>query len=284
MPSPDTIERRIVRKMITLADRWWDVIDDQITELFNDLHTQESRRLGYGMMGALDTISSEDFLGCGHWGCVYPLDIDPRFVVKLSLDPTEGPLVAALLEKEWLSRHMGIVTYLAVWQIPEAFVWRNIPRTVYVIVREEATIPGGHVIQHENPQFARAIYGKDWFSHKTQIGYLDAASKFQEASIKLREKETSRRERNFDVRYSQWAEAAHRVGNAPKGYAIEDFILNMYDALGIVITDIHLSNIGYRDHDLSDMDLDAGGASRNYYIITDPGHSIVPDPVEVPLL
>ena len=39
------------------------------------------------------TIPTEDPLGCGNWGCVLPTS-DERLVLKITRDPTEGPMMA----------------------------------------------------------------------------------------------------------------------------------------------------------------------------------------------
>lgn len=83
-------------------------------------------------------------LGCGFYGCAFDLD-DPAWVVKLSIDRNEGPLVhrvtairAELEGREWRggpSEHLdGVVWFRDLFRSETR--WRGSNRTVWVIVRE----------------------------------------------------------------------------------------------------------------------------------------------------
>lgn len=60
--------------------------------------------------------------GCGSFGCVFPLaDINERRVLKISTDPTEGPVVAAIMKTGLDKRLDGLARWFGVWRILTIF-------------------------------------------------------------------------------------------------------------------------------------------------------------------
>ena len=75
-------------------------------------------------------------LGCGHWGCVF--ESTPPWVVKLSIDPTEGPIwskIAGLAEEEAYGGD-GLVKLKSITRLTPDLVVGGRKRKVWAIVRE----------------------------------------------------------------------------------------------------------------------------------------------------
>jgi hypothetical protein len=78
----------------------------------------------------------ETMLGCGHWGCVF--ESTAPWVVKLSIDPTEGPIwskVAGLVEEEQYGGD-GLVRIHSITRLTPDLVYGGKKRKVWAIVRE----------------------------------------------------------------------------------------------------------------------------------------------------
>lgn len=77
-----------------------------------------------------------DMLGCGHWGCVFR-STEP-WVVKLSIDPTEGPIwskiVGLVRDETWGDR--GFVEVKSITRLLPDLKVGGRTRKVWVIVRE----------------------------------------------------------------------------------------------------------------------------------------------------
>lgn len=85
-----------------------------------------------GALGA----SLGDMLGCGHWGCVFVSE--GPWVVKLSIDPTEGPIwskIAGLVEDEHYGGD-GLVKLKSITRLTPDLVVGGRKRKVWAIVRE----------------------------------------------------------------------------------------------------------------------------------------------------
>jgi hypothetical protein len=75
-------------------------------------------------------------LGCGHWGCVF--ESTPPWVVKLSIDPTEGPIwskIAGLVRDEQWGLQ-GFPEIKSIHRITPDLVTGGRKRKVWAIVRE----------------------------------------------------------------------------------------------------------------------------------------------------
>jgi GNAT superfamily N-acetyltransferase len=75
-------------------------------------------------------------LGCGHWGCVF--ESTPPWVVKLSIDPTEGPIwskIKGLLDEERYGDG-GFPEIKSIHRITPDLVTGGRKRKVWAIVRE----------------------------------------------------------------------------------------------------------------------------------------------------
>lgn len=274
--------RPILNKMLKVANDNWDLINEKVTDLFVDLAQNTNWKPPYVFQEAFATVSPEDMLGCGYWGCVYPIDTDQRFVVKMTIDPTEGPFVSKLLDDDYLVNNQGIVRYLAVWELEEEFQYRGKGHTLYVIVREEADVIGSNQASQDDPRFCDMLSLR---KGQLRLGYLHLAAKAKVLQARLKEKHTRLRENMFDQAISQWYETVSALGDTPKGYALANFAMQMYEQHEVILADVHANNIGYRKHSLGDIDIDSDlEASEKYFIITDPGHSFVYDYPEIEVI
>jgi len=59
----------------------------------------------------------DQILGCGHFGCVVPIEGSDQ-VLKITTDATEGPVVQAIINTGLDKELAGLVRYQDVWQIP----------------------------------------------------------------------------------------------------------------------------------------------------------------------
>jgi len=81
-------------------------------------------------------------LGAGSWGVVYPTR-DPRFIVKVTADPTEGPIVSTIMSEPQLHNHTGIIHYFALRRLTDDVDFRGKTFPVFVIIAERLKDVGG---------------------------------------------------------------------------------------------------------------------------------------------
>jgi hypothetical protein len=102
------------------------------------------KKNGTGLARKTGALIREPALGCGHWGCVFASK-HPEWVVKITLDPAEGPLVQRIME-ERAQREGGDgtgpyyvlagITYYGGLYEGGSVMWRGKKSKVYIIVRE----------------------------------------------------------------------------------------------------------------------------------------------------
>ncbi len=224
-------------------------------------------------------------LGAGSWGVVWPL-ADERFILKLTADPTEGPVVQTILKHPHLHNNMGIIHYFALKQVPPKAlaeagldVYRKKTQAIYVIVAERlqhsSAVPFGGGVHSDVNRFAKRLGDLK----------LAAGALVHELSLK------KPRPYKIDDLHAAWITALHRLNEGP----IEDFVHTFFDftrnekaspdvgpATGGILADIHFNNVGKRVVDWSDCGIEL--SPSNYWVISDPGHSSLADKPEVELL
>jgi hypothetical protein len=211
-------------------------------------------------------------LGNGSWGVVWPL-ADERFILKVTADPTEGPIIATIMEESSLHNHMAIIHYFALRKLPEAVTFRNKTFPLFVIIAER--------LQHSS-DVKRPNYGTP---------ELRAFDRFAHALYLLKEsagrlvREQNKKRPNLavvDRLYGAWMDDLNKLNDGP----MEDFIIQFYDYTrdpnegandapsGGVLADIHFNNVGKRVVDWTDLGIELS-PDRNdmYWVISDPGHS-----------
>lgn len=213
-------------------------------------------------------------LGCGHYGCVWALaNEDPGYnsietpfrytgrVLKISVDPTEGPVVAAIMKTGLDKKLDGLVRWEGVWRIP-SYIGTSAGRdTGWVIIREEVrpftgmfriNTPWDRYLEKYNHAIRRAI------DLKTPYKKAEAQKEADSAVAALS---------RFNETYYM-AQAIDELSQQ-----------------GITLADIHQGNLGHRVNPTEDQPLRSDywddKVERPLLLIFDPGHSVAP-PAEVP--
>ncbi len=177
-------------------------------------------------------------LGCGSFGCVFPLVADPRRVLKLSTDPTEGPVVKAIMETGLDKKMHGLARWDAIWKVP--FEIQEGPRsTCWVILRED-------VMPYRSEAFMEIFRSQDtfWANARSTLRWQTPLSDYnRQAHLAIHYKKKERKElyRNFAE------EHLGEMYNNEETYYLAEAI----EALGrndIFIADVHLGNVGGRIH------------------------------------
>jgi len=227
--------------------------------------------------------------GCGHFGCVFKSE--PPWSVKLTRDPTEGPIWQLLAD--WMSEHPygddGIARVKEVVRLKPDIRWRRKEWPLYGIVREEVepllednllsdysrkklglgTMNLYEVLRQPHafnslPQPAKG----NATELRSLLGgldvYKDAAEEYHHAAALKR---PSNRERRMDNAMEQ-AWRAINMMRGPVGGPIGETLSALTDQ-GVVLRDVHWNNIGWRLHE-SIGDEDELPLSL---IIFDPGHT-----------
>jgi hypothetical protein len=249
--------------------------------------------------------------GCGHYGCVMPTAVD-GLVLKLTSDPTEAYLVAAMLQlvrrdEDWT----GIVRYDAIYKVRNAFYRR---RPIYAIWREEA-FDVGFLTQVSALRRDADRTSKHYYDTQALLELKKNLSDFGFFATKVREKLKRSKDPygmvEESARFEQWAwnhTMAHhhelrrgRLPDIPGGeqglalalsycQAIVHEMENTYhndtvgSALsfffehGLLLADVHQNNVGK-------VSRDWGAIHGDQIVITDPGHAIplIPRWDEVPI-
>jgi hypothetical protein len=189
----------------------------------------------------------EDFLGVGAWGIVWPT-ADKRFVLKASVDPTEGQQVAAVMK--YYQRHPGVAYFHRLWRLPREVWVDNLQTPVWIMLREEVDV---------EKSAGRRVYG-----------LLD---KIQDCSGTLIQ--TAALRRDFDymqstgiragldkvLRQLKKIEGARKKDERcylgllsklkkTKGKRVARLIEEFYKELGVVMADVHEGNVAFRRHNL----------------------------------
>jgi hypothetical protein len=198
-------------------------------------------------------------LGNGSWGVVYPL-ADERFVLKVTADPTEGPIIAKIMSEYQLHNHMGIIHYFALRQLPENTTGRK-SYPVYVIVAERLKDVGG--LNRYGPGNVNLRLGQQLLRLQKTAGVL------------VKEKNKKRKnQRIIDDLDDAYMEL---VGNIDDS-VLADFFYQFRDATEDgVLADVHLMNVGKRQVNwtkVGDGSVPLEGGDW-HWVISDPGHSSV---------
>jgi hypothetical protein len=266
-----------------IASRYWQRIDYALT--------QQLARLGEpaaaNLCTALEGIDSRHILGCGVWGCVWRLASTERWVVKITLDPYEGPIVAAIMHRPHLRTHPGVIYYGGVWRVPEKFVYHDGKiYDAYVILREKALPfsrrqPGLSMLDmptlndplgRNQEAFTTALL--DTASAASGLVFLYFMERFPQVRKKLLNYEPFGRtfKQREGAAAAAWLAALERLGDTLWGEHIADFMREAYSELQMVMSDVTESNVGQRCYDLHDIDNEIE-APGQYLSIIDPGNS-----------
>jgi len=222
-------------------------------------------------------------IGCGSFGCVFNIwtkdlgydqpgsqALITDRVLKISTDPTEGPVVSAIMKTGLDKRLTGLARWYGVWRIPEPI--QTGPRgTGWVILREEVR-PFNHI-----EDMPINVFG----------GRSSWVTALRDYNITARRSIELKRPWMKRMAEEQASEAVMRLYNEPGTYYVAEAI----DALGregIVLADIHHGNLGFRIHPTDEQPLETAWwgdqKERPPLLIFDPGHSSAPEETKVEAL
>lgn len=201
-------------------------------------------------------------LGAGSWGVVYPTR-DPRFIVKVTADPTEGPIVSTIMSEPQLHNHMGIIHYFALRKLPEDVVFRGKTFPVFVIIAERLKDVGG-------------LRGMSWNQSREDRHLTNLLIKIKDVAGKLVHEKQKKRpsQRAIDALDEQYLDLVGQINDGP----LSDFFFQFRDATETgVLADVHLNNLGKRAVDWETVTNGAVPLSDSdwHWVISDPGHSSV---------
>jgi hypothetical protein len=239
-------------------------------------------------------------LGCGHWGCVF--ESTPPWVVKLSIDPTEGPIwskIMGLVSEEQYGA-LGFPEIKSLHRItPDLVTPGGRKKKVWAIVREgvepvlravrgersEPTeftfkalrVPEGAPFDVHSGDYTKQMWDEQGIAWTSQVEdffrALEGLSKYQMLAREWheRKKPRGRRYLQFSLADVSLADVEYRINrvvetmfNGPACAPLGES-LNMLASHGVYLRDVHLMNIGWhvaRDDDDWDR-----------IVIFDPGHT-----------
>lgn len=196
----------------------------------------------------------DQILGCGHFGCVVPIEGSNQ-VLKVTTDATEGPVVQAIINTGLDKELAGLVRYHEIWQIP-GYEGRGARSSAYAIVRDGIT------------PMSDADIGFRW---------IDVLHNY---NVAARRELDFKREHMVKMAREQAEEALAHLYNWNETYFVAEAIEYLRQE-GIILSDVHFRNLGMgqKSPDVSWAD----GKRRPALLIFDPGHSRAPQ-TEVKLL
>lgn len=263
--------------LTTVVQRYWDKIDATITrELVQLGETPETSALA-GVDWRLNR------LGTGKWGVVYPTAC-PRWVVKVTLDPTEGPIIQAIMNDPVLRTHPGICYYAGLWKLPETIrrheghELKNY--TPFVVLRED--INPKAVLEGEVPSHQVGLQTLlDGDDDEGIEGLRDIADRLNVARI------DQDKERSVEAAH-EMADYLLELGEYEETEELSDFMQAFYQRLGGALADVHSANIGARQHNLQGLNLPKMVQQTHVpaisWVLLDPGRSDVQGVHRIPAL
>jgi hypothetical protein len=224
-------------------------------------------------------------LGCGHWGCVF--ESTPPWVVKLSIDPTEGPIwskIKGLLDEEQWGLH-GFPEIKSLHRItPDLVTPGGRKKKVWAIVREN--VEPVFVNRRDGLHFSdltREKYGlplglrspalKDYGPGAQDLDTaLDGLGMYRMLATEWHKRKNPRASPfAFWIHSKSLEDAEYKINrvvetmfNGPAMAPLGES-LNMLASHGVYLRDVHLLNIGW--HIARDAD------DWDRIVIFDPGHT-----------
>ncbi len=207
--------------------------------------------------------------GCGHYGCAYAVKErghkEPRYVVKVTRDPTEGPMQATIARRQKAGDYGfddGFAIVRGVYRIGDDVQHMGKMWPVYAIVREEVT-PVTAVMYEPGSIYPPVTPGQLASVMTALNNYKDNAAKW----YALKERKASERalgsvEKLMDASLRAISNYAPPLGE----------IMGIMQHEGTPLRDVHSQNIGVRHHP-GIVDPDDPDASLGYITIFDPGHT-----------
>lgn len=243
---------------------------------------EEAARRAIGPDAAVDWPKK---LGCGHYGCAWgilePGLSAPRYVVKVTRDPTEGPMQAKIAERQQRGDYGfddGFAIVRGVYRLEPDVEWRGKTWPVYAVVREEVlpvlsaagkgVMLYGYMSAEQREEAVPGIYPpvKRW-----QLGKaIDALHKYKDAAAKWYAQGALKRpsQHKLDQLDTEMSEHLSRISDFLPTVGT---IMGILQSEGTPLRDVHANNIGVRRHPGVAMP-DDPEAGLGYVVIFDPGH------------
>jgi hypothetical protein len=195
-----------------------------------------ARALGHKVQGFMPRPRDRNaILGWGVYGVVWETG-DPRFVVKITADPTEGPAVAQIRADRSLWKNEGVVYFHRVWRLPG--VTMDVPQhgqcLVWVILREELTCATRACkvsICKKIDELGCSAQDLSIERGALLYGHAQARDSYIESEI-------------------EFVQDVQRL-KGTEGEPIASFMASSYERAGLVFSDMHAGNVGRRIHNLA---------------------------------
>lgn len=208
--------------------------------------------------------------GCGHYGCAYAVKErgrkEPRYVVKITRDPTEGPMQAAIARRQKNGDYGfadGFAIVRGVYRIGDDVQHMGKMWPVYAVVREEVKPVNGFGVSIADVY--PPINGSQLHSINEALNtYKERAAEWY--AERARKKPSQRVLEKLEEKMSS---AIRRISDRapPLGE-----IMGILQGEGTPLRDVHSANIGVRHHP-GVADPDDPEAGLGYIVIFDPGHT-----------
>lgn len=198
-------------------------------------------------------------LGCGYWGCAWQTG-DKRFVVKASLDATEGPNVARAMKL--FRKDPGIAYYHRLWRLPNRVMTSDFGNThVWIMVREEVDF---------DKQYSRKKKDDPAPGYVKVYNTLNVLPDCCECLFWTRF--GSKRGECAPGELKKAQEDLYKLTSGLKktpGEYVGSMIENAWKKHRLLIGDVHFDNVGSRVHNLSEF----GVKRHKKLVVTDLGDS-----------
>jgi hypothetical protein len=270
----DVTMGRFAAAVSMLVQKYWDRIDKTITSRLVELGEPLEDPFSFTALTGISPVTG--MLGCGHWGCVYPLAVTDRWVLKVTTDPAEASIISVTRNRPELHTHPGIVRYEGLWALPETAVldgWtENVERAIYVVLREEATplMTPGELDEFELDSILLALDSAVQASKRVGLAEMRlslASSAHSPNTLELM------KFRNQVI--ADWAEEIGVLEKFRPTHNVGSFMRAFFVATGSVLADVHGGNVGFRNYDLRDLFGRRTPQPTDSLVILDPGHSFV---------
>ncbi len=226
-------KRKQTRKKIALARG----LLEHVRPIWGKIQAAAARSLGKKPHGFLPDLDEKQVLGCGFWGCVFPT-ADPRFVLKISLDATEGPHVALAMKHFQLDP--GVAYFHRIWRMRNK-VWTDEYgyTDVWIILREEVDVATMWSGEKPAKKYAKV--------HNVLQKLPECCSCLVRAKIHVQLGDCDVERLRAEEKVLKGLLGQIKTG--PARY-VSRLLNRAYVDHRIVLGDVHYDNVGKRHHDL----------------------------------
>jgi len=213
-----------------------------------------------------ESIDWSKMLGCGHYGCAFAFK-SGRWVLKITRDPTEGPMQAMVGKRQEVGDYgfEGFAIVRGVFRLEPNISFRGKTWPVYAIVREEVT----PFLDLWSIHGRAMIEGAPRLSPNTDARLVARAlSGLQSYQIESRRFVAFKTEHMKDMALENMRNALNNISD---GFPYVGQIMEVLEAEGTPLLDVHAGNVGVRTQ--RGMTGDGGDDGLGMVVIFDPGHT-----------